>query len=161
MAQIMIKTLGHQRGTFDRELGFGYAWGARSQPVDTVTVIAFDTLKFAKRLKEAGFTDQQAEALAAAEAELIEENLATKRDLKETEAELKRDIKELETALKRDIKELEGALRNEIKQTDLKIELLRSDLSRDLRELEYRLTIKLGAMLVVAVGLLATLLKFL
>jgi precorrin-6B methylase 1 len=27
--------------------------------------VAFDTLKFAKRLKEAGFTEQQAEALAA------------------------------------------------------------------------------------------------
>ncbi len=46
-----------------------------------MTTIAFDTLKFAKRLKEAGFTEQQAEALAAAEAEFIEQNVATKRDL--------------------------------------------------------------------------------
>ena len=59
--------------------------------------IAFDTLKFAKRLKEGGFTESQAEALAAAEAEFIEENLATKRDV----AELKRDMKELEAELKR------------------------------------------------------------
>ena len=34
-----------------------------------------------KRLKEAGFTEQQAEALADAEAEFIEQNLATKRDI--------------------------------------------------------------------------------
>jgi len=88
-------------------------------------------LKFAKRLKEAGFTEQQAEALAAAEAELIEANLATKLDLKELEVALKRDIKELETSLKHD------------------------------KELEYRMTLKLGAMMVVAVGAVATLVKLL
>jgi hypothetical protein len=57
-----------------------------------MSAIAFDTLKFAKRLKEAGFMEQQAEALAAAEAEFIEDNLATKRDI----VDLKREIKELE-----------------------------------------------------------------
>ncbi|MGH8533309.1 MAG: hypothetical protein ACREV1_11465 [Gammaproteobacteria bacterium] len=100
-----------------------------------MNAIAFDTLKFAKRLKEAGFTEQQAEALAAAEAEFIGDNLATKRDI----AELKRDIKELE----------------------VKIEQIRSDLTRDIKDLEYRMTIKLGAMLVVAVGAMATLAKLL
>jgi hypothetical protein len=148
--------------------------------------IAFDTLKFAKRLKEAGFTEPQAEALAAAEAEFIEDNLATKRDiielrrdLKELEvalkqdiAELKRDMKELEVALKRDIKELEVALRTEIKQLDVKIEQirvglkhdieeLRVELKRDMKDIEYRMTIKLGAMLVIAVGAMATLTKLL
>lgn len=53
-----------------------------------MTAIAFDTLKYAKRLKEAGFTETQAEVLAAAQAELIEDNLATKRDLKELEHRL-------------------------------------------------------------------------
>ncbi|MGQ0591203.1 MAG: hypothetical protein ACT4QB_00765 [Gammaproteobacteria bacterium] len=108
-----------------------------------MTAIAFDTLKFAKRLKDAGFTEQQAETLAAAEAEFIDENLATKRDLKELEVALKRDIKELEVALKRDIKELEVALK------------------RDMKELEYGMTIKLGAMMVVAVGAIAALAKLL
>ncbi len=96
-----------------------------------MSALAFDTLKFAKRLKEAGFTEQQAEALAHAGAELIEENLATKRDI----ADLKRDIKELE----------------------VKIEQIRSDLGRDLKDLEYRMTIKLGTMMVVAVGAMAAL----
>ena len=72
--------------------------------------MAFDTLKFAKRLKEGGFTDQQAEALAQAEAEFIEQSLATKRDVKELEVGLKRDLKELEVALKRDIEELRGGV---------------------------------------------------
>ncbi len=122
-----------------------------------MTAIAFDTLKFAKRLKEAGFTEQQAEALAAAEADFIEEHLATKRDIAEVLqvikqlelatkhdiAELNRDLKELEVSLKRDIKELE------------------TNLARDLKGLEYRMTIKLGAMLVVTVGAMAALVKIL
>jgi len=109
-----------------------------------MSAISFDTLKFAKRLKEAGFTEQQAEALADAEAEFIEQNLATKRDIAD---------------LKRDIKELEVTLRSDIKQLDLKIEQTRSDLARDLKDLEYRMTIKLGTLMVVAVGAMATLAK--
>ncbi|MCI0734116.1 MAG: CCDC90 family protein [Methylococcaceae bacterium] len=144
-----------------------------------MTAIAFDTLKFAKRLKEAGFTEQQAEALAAAEAEFVEENLATKRDMKELEvslkqdiaevkrdmkelevslkhdiAEVKRDMKELDVSLKRDMKELEVALKRDIKE-------LETNLARGMKDLEYRMTIKLGAMLVLAVGAMATLVKIL
>jgi hypothetical protein len=118
-----------------------------------VSAIAFDTLKFAKRLKEAGFTEQQAEALAAAEAELIEQNLATKRDI----TDIKRDIADV----KRDIKELEVTLRNDMKQLDVKIEQIRSDVARDLKDVEYRMTIKLGTMMVVAVAAMATLVKLL
>jgi len=129
-----------------------------------MSAIAFDTLKFAKRLKEAGFTEQQAEALADAEAELIEQNLATKRDiadLKRDIADVKRDIKELEVTLRNEIKQLDVTLRGEIKQLDVKIEQIRSDLARDLKGLEYRMTIKLGTMMVVAVAAMATLVKLL
>ncbi len=97
-----------------------------------MSAIAFDTLKFAKRLKEAGFTEEQAEALANAGAELIEQNLATKRDIKELELKMEQ-----------------------------KIEQLRSDLARDLKDLEYRMTIKLGTMMVVAVGAMAALVRVL
>ncbi len=118
-----------------------------------MTVIAFDTLKFAKRLKDAGFTEQQAEALAAAEAEFVEENLATKRDIAEVKrdiAEIRREIKELEVSLRRDIKELEIAFKQDI-----------AELKRDMKDIEYRMTIKLGAMLMVAVGAMAALVKIL
>ena len=151
-----------------------------------MSAIAFDTLKFAKRLKEAGFTEQQAEALADAEAEFIEQNLATKRDIADIKrdiADVKRDIKELEVTLRNEIKQLDVTLRNEIKQLDVtlrgeikqldvtlrgeikqldvKIEQIRSDLARDLKDLEYRMTIKLGTMMVVAVAAMATLVKLL
>ena len=72
--------------------------------------ITFDTLAYAKRLKAAGFNEDQAEALAEAQAELVDERLVTKQDLK---------------------------------------------------ELEYRLVIRLGTMLVVAVSIVATLVKLL
>lgn len=73
-----------------------------------------------------------------------------KRDIKELEAVLRREIKELEIALRRDIKELDVALRSEM-----------NTLRAEVKELEYRLTIKLGGMLVVGIGVVATLIKLL
>lgn len=64
-----------------------------------MTAITFDTLAHAKKMKAVGFTEQQAEAQAQAIAEVIDENLATKKDIAELRTELKRDIKELEYKL--------------------------------------------------------------
>ena len=61
--------------------------------------LAFNTLAYAKKLKEAGVTEAQAEVQAEALAEIIDERLATKRDLKELEVALKRDMKEMEMRL--------------------------------------------------------------
>jgi hypothetical protein len=60
----------------------------------------FDTLKFSKRLKEAGFTENQAEGLAEAIKEAGgEADLATKRDIKELA--MKEDIANLRTEIER------------------------------------------------------------
>jgi hypothetical protein len=72
--------------------------------------VAFDTLAYAKRLRNAGCSEQLAEVQAEALAAVVTENVATKQDL---------------------------------------------------RELEYRLTLRLGAMLTVAVGTMAALAKLL
>jgi hypothetical protein len=72
--------------------------------------VAFDTLAYARRLRQAGFTEQQAEVQAEALAAVVSETLATKQDL---------------------------------------------------RELEYRLTLRLGTMMTVAVGSVAALVKLL
>ena len=58
--------------------------------------IAFDTLAYAKKLKAVGVPDQQAEIQAETFAEIIDANLATKRDLKELELRLEAQIKESE-----------------------------------------------------------------
>ena len=86
-----------------------------------VTTIAFDTLAYANKLKQAGVPGRQAEVQAEAMAELVEERLATKRDL--------------------------SALEERI--------------ANRMNELEYRLTVRLGSMLVVAVSILAALVKLL
>ena len=50
--------------------------------------LIFDTFEYVKRLKDVGFTDQQAVVQAETLKELLEEQLATKRDLKEMETNL-------------------------------------------------------------------------
>jgi hypothetical protein len=50
--------------------------------------IVFDTLDYSKKLKAAGFTDQQAEVQAEALADMFENQIATKRDLRELESRL-------------------------------------------------------------------------
>jgi uncharacterized protein (DUF2336 family) len=58
-----------------------------------MATITFDTLLFVKKLKEAGFTDKQAEAMAEAHKEAISQSLdttlATKLDIAKLEAEIK------------------------------------------------------------------------
>ena len=68
--------------------------------------MVFNSLNYAKRLEQAGFTREQAEAQANIMTEIVNEKIATKQDL---------------------------------------------------RELEYRLTIRFGSMLAAAVALLAAL----
>lgn len=46
------------------------------------TSIMFDTLKYTKKAREVGFTEEQAEFQAEEIAKLIDEKLATKQDLK-------------------------------------------------------------------------------
>ena len=112
-----------------------------------MATIAFDTHAFVKELTQAGMPEAQAEVLARSQATLIDEKLATKQDLKELEAHLTRDLKELEARLTRDLKELEDRR------------------TRDMRELELRLkhdlTLRLGSMMVVAIGVVAALVKLL
>jgi DNA-binding transcriptional MerR regulator len=126
-----------------------------------MSAVAFDTLKFAKRLKEAGFTESQAEALASAQVDLIEANLATKSDM----FGLKGDIKEVEASLTRDIKEVEAKLTRDI-------ESLRAEVKHDLRELDHGLRIAMAeakastikwvaGLLLAQAALVATLVKLL
>lgn len=46
-------------------------------------------------------------------------------------------------------------------QAEINIELVRSDLKRDIKELEQRMVIKLGSLMFVAVGAMAALVKLL
>ena len=97
-----------------------------------MATLTFDTHAFVKELTQAGMPEEQAEVLARSQATLIDEKLATKQDLKELELRLKRDIQEL----KRDMQEMELRLKHD-------------------------LTLRLGSMIVVAIGVVAALVKLL
>lgn len=86
-----------------------------------MSAITFDTHGFVKRLTAAGMPEAQAEVLADEQTNLIENNLATKRDLKELGVALKTDM----------------------------------------REMEQRIVIRLGGMIILAVGAIVTLGKVL
>ncbi len=112
-----------------------------------MVAMTFDTHAFVKELTKAGMPEEQAEVLARSQATLIDEKLATKQDLKELELRLKRDMKELEVNLKRDMKELEMRLTRDMKELELR--------------LKHDLTVRLGSMMVVAIGVVAALVKLL
>lgn len=81
-----------------------------------------NTLKYAKKLEEAGFSRQQAEANIQIIAEIVEDDVATKQDI----SEVKHDIKEVKD---------------------------------EMIKLEYRLIIKLGALVTAIIATAVTILK--
>jgi len=100
---------------------------------------AFDTLKFTQRLEQVGVGREQAVAHAELARDMILADLATKVDLTTLEAGVRTDLAALKTDLVGMKKEIDGSL----------------------RELELRMTIKLGALVVAAVAAIAALQKFL
>jgi hypothetical protein len=105
--------------------------------------VAFDTLAYARRLKQAGFSEEQAEVQAEALAAVVSDTLATKQDLRDLGLVMKQDLHELAVAMKQDLRELAVTTKH------------------DLRELEYRMTVRVGAMMSVAIGSVAALVKLL
>ena len=75
---------------------------------------AFDTLAFAKKLKNAGYSDVQAEAMAEVQAEvfrgMLDSSLATKTDLKEELGGLRSDLKEELGGLRSDLHKMGSGL---------------------------------------------------
>jgi len=91
--------------------------------------MAIDTLKVAKRLREAGFTEPQAEAVTAAVQEATQgAELATKADLAELRTEFKAEIVALRTELKAEIADLLGELRQSGLRLEAKIEAVKADI---------------------------------
>jgi hypothetical protein len=93
----------------------------------------FDSLGYAKRVRDRGVSQDQAEAHAEAARDFIMTELATKADV----VAIKADLLATKQELRSDIAELRHGMETE----------------------NLRLTVRLGAMLVVAIGALATILK--
>jgi len=99
--------------------------------------IALDTLAYAKRLREAGFTEQQAEGQAQALAAAMTDSLATKQDLRELEVRV-------------------GARFDAV---DAKFEAMDAHFDARLADLERRMTMRLGGMMVTGIGVVSVLVK--
>ena len=129
--------------------------------------LAFDTHAVVKRLTQAGMDEQQAEALVECQAQLINDSLATKQDIEE----VKRDIEALRLATKQDIEEVKRDIEEvklDIQEVKKDIEALRLEtkkdiatLKTDMQKMELRLTLRLGSVIVITMGVFATLVNFL
>jgi hypothetical protein len=139
-----------------------------------MTAVAFDTLKFARRLREtAGVSPEHAEGFADAISDALSvAELATKSDLRELEVSLKSDMRDLEVSLKSDMRDLEGSLKSDMRELEVSLKSdmrdLEGSLKSDMRDLEARMTlqierqtIRLGGMMIIAVGIILTAIRYL
>ncbi len=113
-----------------------------------MSMISFDALKLAKRLREAGMPSEQAEAVAEAEAEalgeFIQSHLATKQDI----ADLKQEIADCRSELKQEI----AACRNELKQEIADVRLEIGDVRREIADCRSELKTEISGIIKWNVG---------
>jgi phage shock protein A len=118
---------------------------------------AFDTLAYAKKLQEGGFTVQQAEAQTEALRLALEQDLATKQDVESLRLELKQDI----ALLRHELREMEARL--EVKMAHLETRMaqlearmaeMQSRWEARSAQMETRLLVRLGTIVIGAITLL-------
>ena len=127
----------------------------------------FDTHAFVKRLTRVGMPEDQAEILAKGQSDLYERlvtkeyfELTLKHELEKLRAELKNDIEKLRAELKHDIETVRAELKSDIARVQANLEITKTELKRDIKEMEHKLTIKLGSFLGISVTILAALITF-
>jgi DNA primase large subunit len=124
-----------------------------------MTTVPFDTLRLAQRLAAGGFTEEQARTFTSALSEAFAQDIATKADIDRLDAK----IDTLNTRLDAKIDALDARLTQKIDALDAKFtqkfEALDTKFGQKLETLESRMTVKLGGMMVVAVGAIVSLVK--
>ena len=139
----------------------------------------FDTHEFVKRPTSAGMAEAQAEIIAWGQSRR-NEHLADKRDIKGLEAKIK-EVEARITALEVTMRQIEAGLKQElrtqglaIKEQEAKIKelelaitkqeaatrMMEVNLTHRIKEMEHKLTIKLGVFITIGVTILATLIRF-
>ena len=126
--------------------------------------VSFDTLSFAKRLTEAGEKPEVAEAHAMysrkmALKEFVMETIATKADIRDLRNELRAEIQDVREEVQ-DVRQEIGTFRKEVSERfatkgDLRHEI--GLLRKDIDAMGLKLTVRMGGMLAIAVGAVATL----
>jgi hypothetical protein len=117
----------------------------------------FDSLTYANRLKAAGMDGGLAEVQASVMTEVIQDhfhNLSTKQEVQQLSLDLRKEMNLMGQDLRKEMNLMNQDLRKEI-------QLLRLEVQKDMQLLEQRMVIKLGSLMVLAIGLVATLVKVL
>lgn len=96
-------------------------------------------LRYTEELEKVGFSTEQAKKSVQLWMDLMDQNFATKADFKEHYFMTKNDLKDVQN----EMKELKTELKNEFKT--------------DMKDLEHRLTVRLGMMLASSVGIISAL----
>ncbi len=98
--------------------------------------IAFDTHRFVKNLTESGFTEQQAEALAKEQVQLLNSNLATKVDILAIKTDLetvKANLEAVKANLEAKLEAVKLGLQADIQAIKADLEAVKLDLQADIQ----------------------------
>jgi hypothetical protein len=127
-----------------------------SQVIWEMTVVwAFDTLGYAKRLREAGVPNPQAEGHAEAAREFIMTELVTKQDL----LAIRQDLQAVKQELQAELGTLRTELRTEVGALQTAINAVEARLEAKIDTQTLRLTVRLGGIVVAGIGILALFLR--
>ncbi|MBM4266311.1 MAG: hypothetical protein FJ144_06835 [Deltaproteobacteria bacterium] len=126
--------------------------------------VALDTLEYARRLRDCGFSEQQAEGQARALAAAMTDALATKDDLKALELTFTNrfaaiDLRFAEIEARLGALEKHVDTRFEELEKRLEIRFVQQEIHFDgkLDQLEHRMTVRLAGIMVTGIGAVATL----
>ncbi len=112
--------------------------------------IAIDTLAYARRLREAGLSEEQAEAQAEALAAAMTDTLATRQDLRELETRMEARFSQVDSRFEYLEKHIDTRFAEHGARFDAK-----------LSDLERRMTMRLGGIMVAGIVVVSTLVKLL
>jgi hypothetical protein len=118
-------------------------------------------LKYVKMLEGTGITREQAEAHVQIISDILEGDLVTKQDLLNSEQNMKNAFERFETSINTSITQLDSKINTSVSRLDNKIDTAVTQLESKILQSEYRMTIKLGSIVTVAMAAMTAIIKFL
>jgi chromosome segregation ATPase len=112
---------------------------------------AFDALAYVHKLRDAGLSEQQAEAHAEALAAAMTDSLATKHDLREQLAQIDTRFAQIDLRF--------AQIDTRFVEVHGRLDQLEARFDGKLAALEHRITLRFGGIVVTAFGAFATLVK--
>lgn len=129
-----------------------------------MVAVALDTHRVVKRLRDAGFSDSQAETVTDVLTEATRTSLAdfaTNARIDSLEQRIDTRFEQLDQRLHGMEERYDGKLESLEQRVNARVDSLEQRMNGRFESLEQRMTIKLGSMLVAGVALIAVLVKLL